>query len=199
MARRGETRQDAVTEKASYIDAMPEWVRLTAAYWTFPIARNRAEMDLLMKELHIAFGDRYAPNEGELADAVRYMAGPEGRQAKCPTLREVIIGVRMMRKGNDANINGMAQGQDPVSDVKTEMLKARTWLDRWNIMCQASFYADISRDLDLQEIESVNTWASQRWNDWDEQTYRIRAGFAPAIRNIMSTIARDKAVHNIAA
>ena len=199
MARRGETRQDAVTEKASYIDAMPEWVRLTAAYWTFPIARNSSEMDLLKKELHIAFGDRYAPNEGELADAVRYMAGPDGRQAKCPTLREVIIAVRVLRKNRESSINGMQPGQDPVSDVKTAMLKARTWIDRWNIMCQASFYSDTTRDLELQEIEAVNLWASQRWNEWDEQTHMIKKGFAPAFRGIINQIARTKAAHGIAA
>ena len=82
----------------------PEWPRLLLANW--PRCQWARDPDLASAELIRALyrGTAAAtPAESdrrnaELCDAIRWMAGPEGRQEKDPSLRELIRAVFITRK-----------------------------------------------------------------------------------------------------
>jgi hypothetical protein len=183
------TKSTEPAARATANDSMPEWIRLTAAYWTFPIAKNDCELSMIERELDKYF-DRYRPSNEELCDAIRWLAGPDNKQAKCPTLRELIRAICILRKDRRENAQGQQQGQDVMSDVKAAMLRATTWLQRWDIMCDAKSMIGASRNLDNREQDAVYDWACQRWRDADDQFYAIRCRFAREIREAINGFAK---------
>jgi hypothetical protein len=81
----------------SWLDSSPDWVRLTALYWQWPMVRSQSELDMALREFERTF--RANPiDDVELCNAVRWLSGPENRQDKCPTLRELIRAVCILRK-----------------------------------------------------------------------------------------------------
>lgn len=89
MARLRAATEDGVT--------LPEWARLMAGYWTYPSARTQAEVSMFELEIERTI-TRNTPGDGELCNAIRWLAGPENRQEKCPTLRELIRAIFILRK-----------------------------------------------------------------------------------------------------
>ena len=52
--------------------------------------------------------------------------------------------------------------------TRRAMLRADTWLERWNIMCDPDVYAGASRPVTLDECRTLEEWARNRWQNWDK-------------------------------
>jgi hypothetical protein len=165
------------------------WTSLINKYWTCSWLKSEQDAHDVVQELRTVF-DRYTPDNEELCDAIRWLAGPDNKQAKCPTLRELIRAICILRKDRRENAQGQQQGQDVMSDVKAAMLRATTWLQRWDIMCDAKSMIGASRNLDNREQDAVYDWACQRWRDADDQFYAIRCRFAREIREAINGFAK---------
>ena len=83
---------------------MIKWPVVMRQLWTDSRWLNSAEdVETAVDTMMSAFGDRYMPDNAELVDALRWMAdGREWTQKKAPSLRELIIAVRVRRKGINA-------------------------------------------------------------------------------------------------
>lgn len=80
------------------------WSALLGQYWTCSWLKSPQDVDAAATELRETFRTR-SPDNDELVRAVRWLAGPENKQAKCPTLRELVRAVAILRKkdrGDDA-------------------------------------------------------------------------------------------------
>jgi hypothetical protein len=86
------------------------WTALMLLMW--PQAKWAEELgDAAGAELREFFGERGVPTNAELCRVIRWMAGPEGRQERAPSLRELIRAVCMRRKA-DRQSADVASGRD---------------------------------------------------------------------------------------
>jgi hypothetical protein len=88
-------------------DPLPEWAEVACAHWPFlrrEWLRNTEDVDRFEREARDTFRDR--PSEDELLRAVRWLSGPEGRQDKPPTVRQVFRAVFILRKRDRSNDGG---------------------------------------------------------------------------------------------
>ena len=75
-----------------------EWPRLALMYWPrIQWLRSEADANDAAAEIRTAL-DRSPPTNAELCAVLRWMAGPEGRQERDPSLRELIRAVFICRK-----------------------------------------------------------------------------------------------------
>ena len=75
-----------------------EWTRLIRMHWpAIPWLRDPRDAADSAEEIRTAM-DRNPPTNDELCATIRWLAGPEGRQEKPPSLRELIRAVYMCRK-----------------------------------------------------------------------------------------------------
>jgi hypothetical protein len=81
-----------------------EWPVVMRQLWTDSRWVNSAEdVETAVDGLQASFGERYMPDNAELVAALRWMAeGREWTQKKAPSLRELIIAIRVRRKGMNA-------------------------------------------------------------------------------------------------
>ena len=79
-----------------------EWPRLLQMNWP-SVPWMRTDQDLIDagSEIKAVMG-RNAANNEELCTGLRWLAGPEGKQEKAPSLREVIRAVYIVRKESQA-------------------------------------------------------------------------------------------------
>lgn len=127
--------------------------------------------------------DRNPPSDEELLDVVAWMAGPDSPQKYSPSLREMVIGVFMFRKFRDGSgVTSLAGNSRFVEDVKRAMQAVHGWRERWNILCQPSFYAGLPRDPNYDETLVLAQWAERFWPEWEERVFDIKQSMAAGIR-----------------
>jgi len=118
-----------------------------------------------------------------MMDVVDFMAGPDFACKYAPSLAQFKVAIFTYRKQQRGSVQGYAPGTDHISDVRSLMMRARTWLDKWNVMIQPSFYGGLQRDSELHECAELDMWACERWTEWEEQTHLIKRGFAAELRS----------------
>lgn len=75
-----------------------EWPKLLRMHWpSVTWLHYASDVDDAVGEIRRVMGAHVADND-ELCEAIRWMAGPEGRQEKAPSLRELIRAVYILRK-----------------------------------------------------------------------------------------------------
>ena len=81
-----------------------EWPVVMRQLWTDSRWVNSSEdVETAVDGLQASFGDRYMPDNAELVATLRWMAdGREWSQKKGPSLRELMVAVRVRRKKADA-------------------------------------------------------------------------------------------------
>jgi len=95
--------------QSSIPDTVPPWARLILLNWP---AASWARFDCAVAAAEIAHViSRNPPNDSELCAVVRWMAGPEGRQEKAPSLRELIRAVFIQRKAARQESESGGDGQ----------------------------------------------------------------------------------------
>jgi len=73
------------------------WPVVLGQYWYCPWLREQAEVNSAEKQMRSTF--RRPPDEDEIERAIRWLAGPANKkQEKCPTLRELIRAIAILRK-----------------------------------------------------------------------------------------------------
>jgi len=84
-----------------------DWITLLKQYWDCFWLRTEQDVDAAEGELQQRFKNLHA---WEIVEAVRWLAGPDNKQKKCPTLRELCIAIGVLRKQarqrNEAPIDG---------------------------------------------------------------------------------------------
>ena len=170
----------------------PAWTSLIAKYWGGCLwLRNQTDVDESATELREFFG-RNTPDNSELCAVIRWLAGSEGKQDKCPTLRELIRAVCIRRKAARQESEGYATGENVVADTKAAMVRSKSWRERWNILCQGSFYGGIERDLDSEETLAVDSWARVHFGaEWDKHTTAIKQAMGRGIREVIERLWPD--------
>lgn len=85
-------------------DMASKWPVTMRQLWTDARWVNSAEdVETAVDGLQASFGDRYMPDNAELVDTLRWMADSrDWCQKKAPSLRELIIAIRVRRKGANA-------------------------------------------------------------------------------------------------
>ena len=136
-----------------------DWSALLIRYWGYcSWIKSKSDVDDAVEELQhdSNFGRRYAPDRDELCAAIRHLAGPEGHQSKCPTLRDIIIAVRVLRKQSRTGAGSPldATDSDPES-IQAAMTRMHDHESRWDWLC------DHVRD--LQTADAIKDWAEDRW------------------------------------
>jgi hypothetical protein len=77
-----------------------EWPKLLSMNWpSVSWLRTDQDIDAAAEEIRVTM-NRNAPSNDELCAVIRWMAGPECRQEKAPSLRELIRAVYIRRKQN---------------------------------------------------------------------------------------------------
>jgi hypothetical protein len=74
-----------------------DWPKLLAMHW-HGVAWLRSPEDVAEAAGEMRREMRNPPDNDELCEAIRWLAGPEGRQEKAPSLRELIRAVYICRK-----------------------------------------------------------------------------------------------------
>ena len=96
-----------------------EWPKLLNMHWTnIPWLRTDSDIQAAGEEIRTVMG-RNAPGNDELCATIRWMAGPEGKQPKAPSLRELIRAVYINRKDK----------ADSGPEIEGCALCHRGWLD----------------------------------------------------------------------
>ena len=146
------------------------WTALMAQYWSCAWLRTQGDVETATAELYETF-NRRPPDNAELIAAIRWLAGPENRQEKCPTLRELIRAVFTIRK-RDRPMRPTDTGPAArIANAKAAMLKADTWAARWDALCETC-------QEDSECIE-VDQWAEQRWGQaWADGRDAVRMAMA---------------------
>lgn len=137
---------------------LPEWAQLMDMHWNFSAVKSVEDAQQWERELRHPsnFGLQNEPDGEDLADAVRYLSGPKCRQSKCPTLRELIIAVRVLRR--EARHGACMPTDKPEGDrasIEAAMIKLGDHESRWDWLC------DHVRD--LQTADAIKDWAEDRW------------------------------------
>jgi hypothetical protein len=168
---------------------LPEWARVMLMNWPrTEWLTPESDFRLAMRTLERNMGGMAANDE--LMQVVDFMAGPDYACKYAPSLAQFKVAIFTYRKRNRASVQGYQPGTDHISDVKALMLRARTWLDRWNVMIQPTLYGGLQRDSEPDECELLNSWACGQWREWEEETFRIKQGFAADIRRIFLSVGR---------
>ena len=84
-----------------------EWTGLMGKYWSCAWLRSAEDVREASAEIERTFG-RKAPANEELCETIRWLAGPENKHEKCPTLRELIRAIWIRRKA-DRKDSGQAE------------------------------------------------------------------------------------------
>jgi len=85
-----------------------DWPKLLTMNWpNINWVRTSEEIDTASEEIRTVMGQN-SPTNAELCVVIRWMAGPEGRQEKAPSLRELIRATCIKRK-NDRIEDGPEQ------------------------------------------------------------------------------------------
>ena len=75
-----------------------DWPKLLLMDWpNTPWLQNESDIELAGEEIRTRMG-RSEPSNDEVCSVIRWMAGPEGKQNKPPSLRELIRAVYIRRK-----------------------------------------------------------------------------------------------------
>jgi hypothetical protein len=167
---------------------LPEWARVLLMHWPrTEWLTPEADYRLAMRTMERAM--RKVPDENELEDVVDWMAGPESSQKFAPSLREFMIAVYTRRKAGRQEAQGYEPGENVVADTKAAMVRVKDWRERWNILCQGSFYGGIERDLDSDETLAVDSWARVHWgSEWDKHTMAIKQAMGRGIREVVERL-----------
>jgi len=117
------------------------WSELIPMYWDKCYwLRSDDEVFVAAEEIKNRFPNNPPDNE-ELVQVIRWMASAEGKQTKCPTLRELIRAICICRKirreqemeriGNTPANNQDAQE----NEIKQAMRYARNRVEAWDALC----------------------------------------------------------------
>ncbi len=162
-----------------------EWPKLMGMNWgTVPWLRTQGDIEAAAGEIRSTI-NRHPPDNDELCEVIRWLAGPENEQEKAPTLRELIRAIFVTRKirRSGARVNA-AEDRARDLDERKDRMRTATPEDRWDIACEA----DCTDDVD--DIRTLMEWART------EGLEVVRPRFEPVsalLGGIMDTTAHSRA------
>jgi hypothetical protein len=134
-----------------------DWTAVLGQYWSCPWLRAESDVAVATEELRETFRG-CTPDNKELVSAIRWLAGPENQQDRCPTLRELVRAISILRKRDRPAMNTDIGPDARVAKAKSAMLRAATFGERWDLLCKTCHTDDEFR---VAEAWAVATWGQQ--------------------------------------
>lgn len=108
----------------------------------------------------------------ELRDCVIWLSKQRVQVPERFTVERLFSWLRWYRKERAGERHGFTQDtpQGFINFVKSKMVSATRYIDRWNILCSPEIYANASRTTTKEECDELNKWAETRWRDWHMAT-----------------------------
>jgi hypothetical protein len=163
---------------------MPKWAQLMHEY--YGVWMDEKKIRLWNEELAqpSPIGVGTIP-DAEIVSAIRFArvkeaSGEKQRKKGEATLSDLIMWIRWQRKEERENRRGSDLGTEAGSmdERKNMMLKAKSWEDRWEILC----------DSHHMMCEPLDAWATEYWGDeWIKQRNARRKEVAACIREVMKS------------
>ena len=133
------------------------WTAVLGQYWSCPWLRAESDVAVATEELRETFRGN-TPDNKELVAAIRWLAGPDNQQDRCPTLRELVRSIAILRKRERSALNKDIGSDARVAKAKSAMLRAATFRERWDLLCKTCHTND---ELRVAEAWAVATWGQQ--------------------------------------
>jgi len=138
------------------------WARMYCQYFARPYD---FDPEMIARTLDIELGNW---DRSTLIKTMQWMTSAGQKWSKSPGGRELAIAYKMHNRRTEAMPVRTPEGF--VNFVKSRMLRATTFADRWNIMCSPDLYAGAERTTTGEECDTLHVWASGEWEEWHRPT-----------------------------
>ena len=133
------------------------------------------------------------PGPEELCAAIRWLAGPEGRQEHAPSLRDLIRAIFIMRKNAREEAQGYDAGLTHNLDaynrtVCRELAAAADHGARWDILCDPPKHAGLPARPERYDPAEIFEWAARRWSDFGDAAMVIKRAMQAESQRILGGV-----------
>jgi hypothetical protein len=132
-----------------------------------------------------------AVTDNEIVAAIRFArakeaSGEKHRKKGEATLNDLIMWIRWQRKEERENRRGhdLDTTAGSMDHQKNRMLRAKSWEERWEILCESHYLM----------CEPLDAWATEYWgNDWVDQRNKRRKEVAACVREVIAAMSHGRA------
>jgi hypothetical protein len=169
---------------------MPAWATLMQEYYGVYMTASRVHTWSTEIEQPAPVGVGTI-TDVEIVAAIRFArakeaSGEKHRKKGEATLNDLIMWIRWQRKEERESRRGhdVDTTAGSMDHQKNRMLRAKSWEERWEILCESHYLM----------CEPIDAWATEYWgNDWVEQRNKRRKEVAACVREVIAVMSHGRA------